>query len=271
MVAFAQPEQAGADERPASQVEGPPAPPRRPAAWPRPRGGRRRARPGPRRRASRSSDSAMTCTGRPSTIANVVRSVSCRRTISWKLRRSASASSGPSIRTAAATLKVAWPGDSWSRNQSACCANESGNGPDRSTRPIASAARPRSASPRRPSSSRSASAATVVASKSIRSGTSIAKASRSREATCVASSEWPPSSKKSSRTPTRSSPSTAAQSRRHRLLGRSCAGRRTPAPTRGGRPRARAGPCGPPCRWASAAARRARRTPTAPCTRATSA
>ena len=58
---------------------------------------------------------------------------------------------------------------------------------------------------------RPASAATVGASNSARSGTSTPNACRARETTCVASSEWPPSSKKPSSTPTRSAPSTSAQ------------------------------------------------------------
>ena len=76
----------------------------------------------------------MTWTGRPSTAAKVVRSDSWRRRISAKLRRRASTSSGPLIRTAPLTLKVGSPGASWSRNQSACCENDAGGG---SSRPIA--------------------------------------------------------------------------------------------------------------------------------------
>jgi hypothetical protein len=43
------------------------------------------------------------------------------------------------------------------------------------------------------------------------SGTSTPSASRSRATICTARSECPPSAKKSSRTPTRSTPSTFAQ------------------------------------------------------------
>ncbi len=58
---------------------------------------------------------------------------------------------------------------------------------------------------------RSASPPTVDASNSARSGSSTAKASRTRATTCVASNECPPSAKNSSFTPTSSSSSTSAQ------------------------------------------------------------
>ena len=64
---------------------------------------------------------------------------------------------------------------------------------------------------RRASATAAARAATVVFSKSRRSGRSTANASRIRESTRVASSEWPPRTKKSSSTPTRSRPSVSAQ------------------------------------------------------------
>ena len=54
-------------------------------------------------------------------------------------------------------------------------------------------------------------AATVGASKSARRGSSTWRAERMRETTCVASREWPPSSKKLSWMPTRSTWSTWAQ------------------------------------------------------------
>ncbi len=66
-------------------------------------------------------------------------------------------------------------------------------------------------SERRIRSIRSVRPATVGASNRLRSGTSTSIASRTRDMTCVASNECPPSSKKSSCTPTRSSPSTSAQ------------------------------------------------------------
>ncbi len=63
----------------------------------------------------------------------------------------------------------------------------------------------------RSASMRRASPATVGASKSAFSGTSTPKATRTREITCVASRLCPPSPKKFSSTPTRSTPSTSAQ------------------------------------------------------------
>ncbi len=60
-------------------------------------------------------------------------------------------------------------------------------------------------------STRSASPARVGASNRVRSGTSAPNASRMRETTRVASSECPPTSKKLSCAPTRSSRSTSAQ------------------------------------------------------------
>ncbi|PFX03068.1 hypothetical protein CJ469_02589 [Nocardia farcinica] len=58
-------------------------------------------------------------------------------------------------------------------------------------------------------STRAASAATVLASNSIRTGTRVSSAMPRREATWVAISELPPRSKKSSSTPTRGRPSTS--------------------------------------------------------------
>ena len=63
-----------------------------------------------------------------------------------------------------------------------------------------------------PFTSRSASPATVGASNRIRRGTSTSNALRTRETTRVASSEWPPSAKKLSSTPTRSTPNTSDHS-----------------------------------------------------------
>ena len=97
------------------------------------------------------------------------------------------------------------------------------------------------------------------------SGSSTPSTCRTRDMTRAASSEWPPSSKKSSRRPTRSTPSTSAQMPASASLRLARAAPRSRA-SRRHRPPARAAPCGPPCRWASAAARRAARTPPAPCT-----
>nr|WP_155289537.1 MULTISPECIES: hypothetical protein [Rhodococcus] len=60
-------------------------------------------------------------------------------------------------------------------------------------------------------STRTASSATVDASNSMRTGTVASSATPSRETTWVAISELPPSSKKSSSSPTRSTPRTSAK------------------------------------------------------------
>ena len=93
-------------------------------------------------------------------------------------------------------------------NQSRSCANDSGSAPVRSTGTTAGSI---GSSARRISSTRPASSATVGPSNSARSGSSTPNTARMRETTRVASSECPPSSKKLSSTPTRSSRSTSAQ------------------------------------------------------------
>ena len=81
--------------------------------------------------------------------------------------------------------------------------------------------------------------------RSARSGSSTPKASRTRETSWVASSEWPPRSKKSSWTPTRSTstPSTSARARpaapRPGVRGAARSPRRAPAARRAGAGRAR--------------------------------
>ncbi len=94
-------------------------------------------------------------------------------------------------------------------NQSRCCANDSGSGRSRGTGTSGGACA--APAPRSRASARAASPATVGASKIARSGSSTPSASRARVATRVASRECPPSSKKLSSTPTRSTPSTSAQ------------------------------------------------------------
>ena len=79
---------------------------------------------------------------------------------------------------------------------------------------------PRSPPPAARVSIRRASSATVGASNRRRSGSSTPKAARIREITWVASSEWPPRSKKSSWTPTRSTRSTLGPDRGQQLLDR---------------------------------------------------
>ena len=102
-------------------------------------------------------------------------------------------------------------------------------------------------------------AATVGAWSSCRTGRSCPSAARIRLTSRVASSEWPPSSKKLSSTPTAAGRAPRRTARTSDLPPAGCAaaGAR-PALTRR---RGRAGPRGPACRWGSAAARRARRTP----------
>ena len=158
-------------------------------------------------------------------------------------------------------LYAALPGSIWSRNHSRCCANDSGNSSGRGARRAAGAVArwwPPSRPPR-------ASSATVGASNSTRAEARPRTSTRMRDITCVAKSEWPPSSKKWSWRPTRSTrarslqmlASTSSAPVRGATYAGASRGVRTPA-ARGG----------PPCRWASAATRRAPRTPTAPCTRA---
>ena len=69
-------------------------------------------------------------TGSPFTALNVVRSDSCRRTISLTLRSSTSSSNASPMRMAPLRLNNVVPGISWSRNQRRCCANDSGAGDD---------------------------------------------------------------------------------------------------------------------------------------------
>ena len=84
------------------------------------------------------------------------------------------------------------PGSSWSRNQSRSWAKESGRGPVARHRHDGGRSRRRA----RPAADASARPATVGPSNRARSGSSTPNASRSRETSWVASSEWPPSSKK---------------------------------------------------------------------------
>ncbi len=127
-------------------------------------------------------------------------------------------------------------------NQSRCWANDSGRGRSRGVRVIGGGAAVRPPRSRRSNSgarrsaespkagdpwpaarikagapspaapaSQTASAATVGSSKSLRTGTSQPRAASRRAATRLASSEWPPTAKKLSWTPTRSIPRTSHQ------------------------------------------------------------
>ena len=95
------------------------------------------------------------------------------------------------------------------------------------------AAAARRAARRAPRSARPA-PATVGASNRLRSGSSTSNASRTRAITWVASSEWPPSSKKLSWTPTRSTPQHLGPDAGQQLLDRRARrdDRRRPAPAR---------------------------------------
>ena len=114
----------------------------------------------------------------------------------------------PAARSACCTATS--PGSSWSMNQSRCWANDSGRSPARGhrhDRRRRHSARRRAAPPRsaRPAPPRSA-------PRTARAGPAPPRTrSRNCEITCVASSEWPPRSKKLSSTPTRSTPRTSLQ------------------------------------------------------------
>jgi hypothetical protein len=93
-------------------------------------------------------------------------------------------------------------------NQSRCCAKERGSSPERGAGSTGGTPAPEAGSS---AWIRAASPATVCASKIARSGTSTRKAARTREITRAATSECPPSAKKLSSIPTRSTPSTSPQ------------------------------------------------------------
>ena len=166
---------------------------------------RRAGRPGRPAAAATAGGGAITCTGRPAGAAKVVRSASWRRT------------TRPSAAARAARRRG---GRAGARRRACCrrrCRARAGRGttaaPGRRTagRPAPVPRRPRQRSERRlrrelraararAASTAAARAATVGASKSGRTGSSTPKTARSRAATRVASSEWPPRAKKSSST-----------------------------------------------------------------------
>ncbi len=152
----------------------------------------------------------MRCTGPSDSPWNVVRRDSWRCTRASRARRIASASRVPASSRVNGMLKAALPGSSWSRNHTRCCEYDRGSFCARDTRSMGGSV---PASPALTEASmRAASAATVGARNSSRSGSSTPKDARMRETTRVASSEWPPTSKKLSSAPTRGRPSTSAQS-----------------------------------------------------------
>ena len=268
----AQPEQAWRGQRPAGQVERPPG-----LLGGQPRGlglavGRRRAAQvrSSSARSSRLGDDLHRARRRPSRTWSAAPRAAGRSRRS--AARSASASSGPVEPDGGRHVEGRLAGRQLVEEPERLLRERERERPGRSTRAERRRGRPRSAAARRALlDARGQRGDGRAPRRASRSGSSTPKASRSREATWVASSEWPPSSKKSSCAPTRSqrraprprSPPPPPRS------GRAAATKSAPRRA-AGRPRARAGPCGRPCRWASAAARRARRTPTAPCTRAAS-
>ena len=100
------------------------------------------------------------------------------------------------------------PGSNCSMNHSRCCASESGIAAPASR--LSALARTAAPIPCRDRIS-SHRPATVGFPKIVRNGTSTPRLVRTRDTTCVASSEWPPNSKKLSSMPTRSTPSSSIQ------------------------------------------------------------
>ncbi|SLG99723.1 Uncharacterised protein [Mycobacteroides abscessus subsp. abscessus] len=146
-----------------------------------------------------------------------MRSDSCLASTSATATCSACRSSRPDSRTAAGMLSAAAarlcspppvPMLKRLRNHMRCCASESGT---RSG--LRCGTRAARAPAPAPVSARTASAATVDASNSSRTPSSVSSAADSRAATWVALSELPPRAKKSSSRPTRSTPSTSAKVR----------------------------------------------------------
>lgn len=146
-------------------------------------------------------DADTTWRASPSTSFNRVRNTAWRDTSDCRLRHSTGTSSSPSS-TVADGMLYALPGPSSRyRNHSRCCAYDSGHGPapDR-----ASSAGPlEEPAPAR----RRARPDSVGDSNTLRIGSSTPDIDRTRATRRVASSECPPSAKKSSSRPTRSTPS----------------------------------------------------------------
>ena len=219
-----------ADQRPVLQVEGRAAPPRpasRLSSPPRRASGSRRRSCSSRwnRLAGRRDHAAP---ARPPTSAKVVRSASWRRDDRVQARRSAARPARPPAAAAWGCGRLRCPGSSWSRNHSRCCAKESGSlGAGRGPRGIERRApgRPRG----RLDAPRASSASVGRLEESRAAAAPRREPARTRETTRVASSEWPPSSKKSSRTAHPLQPSTSRPDLRERLLGRACAAPRSRA------------------------------------------
>ena len=233
----------GRDRTAAPPPRGEPPPPRLPRP---PEGARGRPRQDALRRGA-----ATTAPARPSAAAKVVRSDSCRRTISSRAARERPPASRPAAPAkGAACCRPRLPARAGRGTRAAPGRRRAGGGPvrgDRRDRRRRGPARSRRAARRRAARPATRRGLEQRAQRKLDP-----EASRTRDTTRVASSEWPPRSKKSSSSPTRVAPSTSAQSAGQQLLDRRARRREAvAAPAR--RPSAPAGPGGRACRWASAA------------------
>ncbi|GMU11140.1 hypothetical protein ASNO1_73940 [Corallococcus caeni] len=143
----------------------------------------------------------MTCTGPSESGRKVVRSDSCRCTTSSRARRRASRFSAPVSRSENGMLYAAEPGSNCSSTQSRCCAKDAGSLLVRDTGTTGGGPAKRGSFVE--AAMRAARSATVGDSNNACRGRSTWYAVRNRDVSRVASSEWPPSSKKLSVAPTR--------------------------------------------------------------------
>ena len=237
-----------------------------------PRDQRRRKRrphrpPRPQAAAAPPHAARISCRGTPSRSGNTVRRLSCRSTRSHSAPSSAARSSAPlkphrqrdhigaaaSPPAAPGTTAAAAHTTAGSRRTPRCSRHQRRAAQRRIPPPTDS--RACRCSRRQP--------ATLGASNRLRIDTSTPSAARIRLISRVASSECPPSSKKLSSTPTRSTPQHLGKQRaQDRLLRRARRTMRLPDDDQAPAPAARAGRA---CRSASAAADPAPRAPTAPC------
>ena len=225
---------AHAQQRPAAEVERPAAPPRRRGGGPPPR-----ARSGQRRQVHQGQRAGgrrrITCTGRPSRAAKTVRSASWRRTTSPSARARAATSSAPvepqrrrDVVGGRARLELVEEPEALlgERQRQIALPRRPGRAAAAATR----AGRRRRLDPRRPAPPPSAPRRDRAAAARPRS------ASRSRDSTRVASSEWPPRSKKLSSRPDPLDAAAPPPRSRPAAPRPACAARRSP-PRR--RPRSR--------------------------------
>ena len=184
-------------------------------------------------RSRAAAGSRIDCRGTPSCSGNTVRRLSCRstRSHSARLQRRAVQPPHKPHRTAGSHRGCCWrrrirscrwrcrrPPPAGPGTTAGAAHRTAGSRPDAAPPPAA----PRSAAA--PTSSRSDSAATLGASNRLRIATSTSSAARIRPISRVASSECPPSSKKLSSRPTRSTPQhLGKQPAQHRLLRRRAA------------------------------------------------